>query len=398
MSISSILNKFFYIILILLFVLQLHNNLNFPVKRGFDAPAHIDYLRYLQKNNRAPLPTEGWEMYQPPLYYFIISKFPSLSLLWIFKMTLWLTIVATFYLYFRSISTTVLIISLPVFVYMSLPISNEFFSFVLITLSLVYYQSSLTTRHSRKYVILGVLLGLSLLAKSTSFILLFTIILNEVIGFYRSRKILFKNMTVLLFVTFSIAGWFYGRNIWLFHNPFAAPVNFPKLFPLLQPKITQGIYFFTNLSPFFSMDLFRAHYYSFLGGTYFSWFYDGHNIVIPPQTFSKAGILLILMSFPLIFLFVKGYISELKKQSFKNRVFLLYPLLLFGSYIIYNLKLPFYSTVKGAFLLSLVLPFGYFFQKGSLLYSRYKNIVGLYLIIYCLLVIKHFWIVNTWYR
>ena len=38
---------------------------------GFDFEEHLKYIEYIQKNWSLPLPTEGLEMYQPPLYYLI---------------------------------------------------------------------------------------------------------------------------------------------------------------------------------------------------------------------------------------------------------------------------------------------------------------------------------------
>lgn len=36
---------------------------------GFDASAHLDYVRLILAERRLPLADEGWETYQPPLYY-----------------------------------------------------------------------------------------------------------------------------------------------------------------------------------------------------------------------------------------------------------------------------------------------------------------------------------------
>jgi hypothetical protein len=44
-----------------------------PFRAGFDSREHLKYIDYIQKNWSLPLPTEGWEMYQPPLYYFIAA-------------------------------------------------------------------------------------------------------------------------------------------------------------------------------------------------------------------------------------------------------------------------------------------------------------------------------------
>jgi tetratricopeptide (TPR) repeat protein len=45
---------------------------------GFDASAHIDYVAYVLDNGTLPLANDGWEMFQPPLYYSV-----SAALLWL---------------------------------------------------------------------------------------------------------------------------------------------------------------------------------------------------------------------------------------------------------------------------------------------------------------------------
>src|SRR5258708_32883870 len=36
---------------------------------GYDATSHLAYIRDVQEPRSLPLASEGWEMFQPPLYY-----------------------------------------------------------------------------------------------------------------------------------------------------------------------------------------------------------------------------------------------------------------------------------------------------------------------------------------
>ena len=46
------------------------NNLpQLPRSMGFDAEAHEKYVQFIQEKHALPLPEDGWEMHQPPLYY-----------------------------------------------------------------------------------------------------------------------------------------------------------------------------------------------------------------------------------------------------------------------------------------------------------------------------------------
>ena len=406
MPISSIINKTVYLVFLLLIILQLHNAVSLPINRGFDAQAHLDYVHFLKTQKRIPLPTDGWEMYQPPLYYLVLAALSSSGYIPILRFFEWGVFIIITYIFLRKtdapnsfrLPTAMLISCLPVIIYMSLSVGNEFFSTIFISLALIYYQISINSKNLIRFAILGIVLGIGLLAKSTTLMIILCITINEFVRGHKKPKDLAKTLGVMLGIIFLVAGWFYVRNLFLYHNPLAAASDFPRQFPLLQSKIPLSSGFFLNLKPFLTMDLFQAQYYSFIGGTYFSWFYDGHNIIIPPQAFSKAGMFIVALSIPIFIIGLKGYFLELKKVTYKNRVLLLYPLLLIISYFLYFLKLPFYSTVKGAFLVSLAIPFGYFFLKEISLLQRYGSIICFYIVIYCLLIIKNFWILKSWYR
>lgn len=55
-------------LLLALAALYLHNAQSYDVQHGFDAYGHLTYLRQVDAG-QVPLPNQGWEDYQPPLYY-----------------------------------------------------------------------------------------------------------------------------------------------------------------------------------------------------------------------------------------------------------------------------------------------------------------------------------------
>src|SRR5262249_8264577 len=62
-----------------LWLLLLWNNTHIlPFHTGFDSAEHLKYIDYVEKNRTLPPPTQGWEMYQPPLYYLIAAGILSL--------------------------------------------------------------------------------------------------------------------------------------------------------------------------------------------------------------------------------------------------------------------------------------------------------------------------------
>jgi tetratricopeptide (TPR) repeat protein len=58
----------------LLWVLLVVNNSPWlPVSAGFDAPAHLDYARFILERGALPFADDGWQMFQPPLYYLLLA-------------------------------------------------------------------------------------------------------------------------------------------------------------------------------------------------------------------------------------------------------------------------------------------------------------------------------------
>lgn len=384
--------------------LQIHNSLKFVPSRGFDYPDHLSYIDLMRKGGGVPLANQGVEYYQPPLYYAFAALSSLLNLLPFSGFVLWVMFTATAFFFFKKKFSpfmasigTIVASCLPVVLYMSQTISNEFFSVSMISLTMVFYLFTKDEPKTRNKIVLGVLLGLSLLSKATAFVLLAALILDALRDAKFNLKVFLKNNLWVYVPVLLIAAWFYIRNIVFFRNPFVTSVDFPK-YHISQPPGYRDIKFFTNITSFIKMDLFHAHFDSFFAGTYFSWFYDGHNVIIPVQSFSKAGILLVLFSLPLLFFSIIGFIREIRKINSDNFLLLAYPILLFISYILYNLKLPFYSTVKAAFIMSLVVPFGYFFLKGIESYKKHVYVISVYVLLYILIIFKNFWILPFWYK
>ena len=59
--------------------LFLNNLPQLPRIYGFDAEGHEAYIRYIQQHGRLPLADEGWQMYQPPLYYLLAAALLGLT-------------------------------------------------------------------------------------------------------------------------------------------------------------------------------------------------------------------------------------------------------------------------------------------------------------------------------
>lgn len=393
-----------FFLLLILVVLQIHNFILFPVSRGFDALNHLDYVGYLRTNHSIPMAHEGWELYQPPLYYLLLFPITNPLFIRFLNGFVFVGLLIAVFLFFKKITkntflgiiSTVIIASLPVVIYSLPAISNELFSGMIISFTIMYYVTFAKRFALFNQIIFGCLLGLSLLSKATSFVLLFCIIVDQIIQHKNNFVKLTKHLLVILGFVLIISGWFYIRNLLIYQNPFTTSVDFPK-FHIVQGPRYRDIKFLTDISGFLSLDLFKAHHYSLWSGTYFSWFYDGHNVIVPVQAFSKAGALLVISSVPLFLMFIFGLIKELSKKD-KSYLMILYPIVLFLSYIAYTIKLPFYSSVKGVFLISSIISFTYFVIRFLAPLKKYYVVFLMYMLFFVFIVVKNFWILKDWYN
>jgi tetratricopeptide (TPR) repeat protein len=214
-----------------------NNNRLLPFHRGFDSKPHLDYISYVQQHRSLPLPTEGWEMYQPPLYYIIsatslsvchlsVGDQPSMSVL------RWLGAffgIAAFALVFVSLRLLLsvraafvgllLAAFLPMHLYMAHYVTNEMSAATLATATLYFCFRLLKsdTPRALQFAWVGLALGATMLTKATG-VLLLPIVLAAIAGkLFAARveiAVALRNLALLLAACFAVCGWYYAR-IWL---------------------------------------------------------------------------------------------------------------------------------------------------------------------------------------
>jgi hypothetical protein len=389
---------------ILLFIaLQIHNLTEYSVIKGFDGVEHIEYINFLKQYRTLPLPDQGWEMYHPPLYYILASVMPGIEYVKLMGYISWLVLGLLCWGFFKrvfnrteSFIATLLVISLPAVIFLTPQISNEFFSDVLISGSLVFYFLNKRRLNRGNSIILGTLLGLSLLSKSTIVVLVAAIVIDQLLTQRFNVITVSRKLLLPLVIALIIGGWFYIRSAHLHGNPLISNL---ELIGTSTPREPRTPNFWFDLTSVQKLDLFRAHHYSFFGGTYFSFFYDGHNSLIPVQLESQAGSQLVLASLPLFLISILGFINVLRLR--RGSIFVIYTALLLGVYIAYLFKYPYHFSVKGFYLLSLAIPWAYYFIYGMRIFNQKFNkfliFLFLNLALYEALILKNFWILNHWH-
>jgi tetratricopeptide (TPR) repeat protein len=208
-----------------------------PFHAGFDSAEHLKYITYIQEKRGLPLPTEGWEMYQPPLYYLVAAGILSackLSIndqasIFVLRSLGALLGIAQFVFVFLSLRLLVplgaslvgllLAAFLPMHLYLAHYVTNEILAAALATVTLYLCLRLLKseTLHASHYVWLGLAIGAAMLTKATA-ILLLPVVIAAIAGKLAYARapiaISLRNLGLLLAICFAVCGWHYVR-IWL---------------------------------------------------------------------------------------------------------------------------------------------------------------------------------------
>jgi tetratricopeptide (TPR) repeat protein len=213
--------------------LFLNNAGQLPYVMGFDSINHLEYIDYIKKNWRLPLASEGWQMYQPPLYHIIGALLTApfqgpgaIATLRLFGLVIGCAQFALVFLSLRllfpgrpgaQLFGLILAAALPENIYISHYITNEALCGMLATAAIYFCLRILKSEEepTRLYLWLGLCLGLALLAKLTA------VIVVPVIGVALLAKLVAKGRTnvwllartvgLVAVLTVAISGWHYAR-------------------------------------------------------------------------------------------------------------------------------------------------------------------------------------------
>jgi tetratricopeptide (TPR) repeat protein len=226
------------LIVVGLWLLLFWNNARLlPFHVGFDSEEHLKYINYIQEHRALPLPTEGWEMYQPPLYYLIAA-----ASLWACKLSIndstsvvVLRFLGGFFgiaqLIFVFLSLRLLVSArtalvglllaafLPMHLFLAHYVTNEMLAAVLATATLYACLRLLKndTPPASQFAWLGLALGAAMLAKATAILLLPVVIVAIFCKLAYTRApfgMSLGNLGLLLAICFFVCGRHYAR-IWL---------------------------------------------------------------------------------------------------------------------------------------------------------------------------------------
>ena len=290
-------------IIIIMLVVNVHNTVLYPHTRsGFDWSGHVEYIKDMASKWRPPLATDGWEMFQPPFYYFCsaiiyrlfggevaepgslkavqmlgtLSGVANACFAWFVLRKLFSTNRAVQLLGFSVVAF------LPMCIYMNPLISNEIFAGSVISLTIYLlirygFEANLKLKH---IIILGASIGLTLLSKYTGFFIFLTATTILVIRVFMNpekRRRMAMLLAIFLIVVGVLCGWLYARNVVKYHDPFIGNWDKKSGFHYEQHHGYRTLGFYLKFGSVFFHNPERTRWASFWDGKYGSMWMDTHG-------------------------------------------------------------------------------------------------------------------------
>jgi tetratricopeptide (TPR) repeat protein len=396
-----------------------------PFHAGFDAPEHLKYITYIQEHRAFPLPTDGLEMYQPPLYYLIgaaalsacklsINDPQSVVVLRLLGEFLG---IAQFVLVFLSLRLLLpvrpafigllLAAFLPMHLYLAQYVTNEMLAATLATAALYLCLRLLKSEAPRalQFAWLGVTLGATILTKVTG-ILLLPIVIAALAGRLRGARapmaIAVRNLGLLLAMCLVVCGWQYAR-IWMrFGTPVIGNWDVVSGFSWWQAPGYHTALDYLRFGRSLIHPLFSG-FAGFADGIYSTLWGDGlcggasSLTVVWNQQPLLAGYLWALITTALIVTgAVVAIIQFVRKPSSELFLLLGFSALLMLGLVFMTLKIPSYAQAKAFYALSAITPLCFFGALGwETLTQRSKRlrfVLGTLVLVWALNSFATYWI------
>jgi hypothetical protein len=384
-----------------LWIALLSNNATqLPLQIGFDAGQHLEYVQYVLRRHAIPLADEGWQMFQPPLYYLVaalglgaagldVSSPGAPAVLRIIGFAASLANIVFVGLFLRRMFPTrtwmqvvgLLVAGfLPPMLYLSHFPTNEPLAAALSSAALLATATMLDSEDwsFRRAAALGVLLGLALLAKFSTLLLLpcvFGALAVRVAGSPRAlRARRWTRVASAAAVALAVSGWHFVRVWQRFGDPFVGGWEArPGLGWWLDPGF-RTIRHFTRFGRVFSEPAF-AGLDGFWNGMYSTMWGDGmlsglaSTAPLPPwwsPGLHAAGYVLALVPVSLI---VAGLMSTtarfIRRPEAVDVLLLLFPALILAALVIMSVRVPAAAQDKAFYGLMGLAPFAALAARGA---------------------------------
>jgi hypothetical protein len=384
-------------------ILFIRNYGRLPIDLGFDGREHLDHIRYLLERGTLPRASDGWEMYQPPLYYLLSAALVKLASIFLPMekamyaarlvpflsgagqiVLVWLA--ARLLMPENAIArmfAVAMAAVIPMNIYISHYSSNESLSAVMIALSLYLALRTVASGDAasgdvtqRSFAVIGLSCGLALLSKFTA-LLVIPVILAAVVahGLNRDSGSLtdaLKPVVTIFLVVAAVSGWFYIRNWSAYGNPLVGNWDAVTGMRWWQDPGYHTSGYFMRFGRVFESPYFSG-FHSFWDSIYSTFWGDGdiggkaYFRSRPPWNYDYMSAAYLLAA-PVAVFFAGGLVTMARRAYGDldvGRLAILWSgyALVFGVVYI-NLKLPFYGQAKAFYALAGMLPFSLVCAEG----------------------------------
>jgi hypothetical protein len=223
-------------------VMAVHNFREIPIAVGMDSVGHEKYIRYMASSWRFPLATEGWQMFQPPLYYFLSAVFyrplhalldpeTTIRILKLISLLCGALQVEICYRIMKyayperqslRVIGTILGGLLPMNLYMSQSLGNEPLAGCLTALLILLacrISSDNPGATQNTEILMGLTLGLAMLTKVTPVLIVLPLLIFVSAGILKRSgptgegiRSTARFAALFLGIALAVAGWYYLRN------------------------------------------------------------------------------------------------------------------------------------------------------------------------------------------
>jgi len=409
-------------------VVNAHNLLRYHYMAGvYDMWEHCEYIQYVASTWRVPSAATGWEMFQPPLYYFASAGLYStltsvcregvamkaiqlLATLCGLANGLLAWLIARRVLPGRTLAQGLgyaVVALVPASLYLNPTISNEVPAGLTMTLVLYLlvrwaWQPEMRWRH---YAWLGVATAAALLTKYTAVLVAGTclvVLLWRVVRHSDRRRRELTGLAVFVALVGLLAGWYYLRNYILFGTPMVGNWDYVSGYHYEQEPGYRTPSFYLKVGTSLLYHPEYARWSSLWDGLYASTWMDVHYNMLSSQDQAAllvGSVVLWLALVPTVA--VLGGLVQTVRVAWRDGparpdyALVLLTAAALGAILLYTLKLPYASVVKATFLLCLAGPFAVFAGRGLETVCRnlgqWRVVIYGWLLVLGALVVHLFW-------
>jgi tetratricopeptide (TPR) repeat protein len=396
---------------------------------GFDAREHIYYIEYLQRHKALPLPNEGWEMFQPPLYYGIsavtlstfgltVSDGAGVMVLRLLTMCFSLVHILLVFLSLRLLFPRqlgrqmvglLLAAFLPMNLYLSHYVTNETLAATLASATIFLCLRLLRMEQATPagYAGLGICLGAALLTKATSVLLVPFIVVAVAGKLLVARSALAvwrRTLGAMLVAGVAVCGWYY-LWIWLhFGTPLMSNWDVASRFQWWQDNGYHTLADFMRFGRSLVHPLFSG-FAGFADGIYSTMWGDGlcggvTSLVIRPlwnYDLMVAGYLLAVLPAVLVLIGAAVSVWRFIRQPSASWFMLLgFSGTLLLAVVFMCLKVPSYAQAKAFYGLCALVPLCFFGAVGWEVLTRGRKpqrfVLGVIMLVWAMNSFAALWI------